>query len=82
MWEDGSSIINGIKFLYSAKVFDVGSEFGINNGRISKLQVVKDIREDSWNWDNTIINYDRGWDIRPRTETEKKALQYVLDLYK
>lgn len=82
MWEDGSFIIDGIKFLYSVKVYDEGSEFGINNGRISKLQVVKDIREDSWNWDNTIINYDRGWDIRPRTETEKKALQYVLDLYK
>lgn len=82
MWEDGSFIIDDIKFLYSAKVFDVGSEFGINNGRISKLQVVKDIGEDSWTWDNTIINYDRGWDIRPRAGIEKKALQYVLDLYK
>lgn len=47
-----------------------------------KLQVVKNIGENSWTWDNTIINYDRGWDIRPRTELEKKVLKHILDLYK
>lgn len=82
MWEDGFFIIDGVKFLYQAKVFDLGSEFGINGGRISKLQVVMDISENPWTWNNTIINYDRDWDIRPRTEIEKKALQYLLNLYK
>lgn len=61
MWESGSFEINGVKYKYEAKVYDVGSKYGINNGRISKLKVVNDIGPNSWTWDNTVINYDRGW---------------------
>ena len=82
MWESGTVVIDNIAFLYNVKVYDVGSPNGIKNGRVSKLHVVKDIGADSWNWSNTIINYDRGWDIRPRTELEKKVLNHILDLYK
>ena len=82
MWESGTVVIDGVAFLYNAKVYAVGSPNGIKNGRVSKLHVVKDIGVDSWNWSNTIINYDRGWDIRPRTELEKKVLNHILDLYK
>lgn len=82
MWEKGAVVIDGVTFLYEAKVYAVGSPNGINDGRVSKLQVVKDIGENSWTWNNTIINYDRGWDIRPRTELEKKVLKHILDLYK
>jgi len=48
-WVSGN--VNGIKF--SAKVFDIGSMFGIDNGRVSKLQI------------ENVCNYDRGWDIEP-----------------
>ena len=82
MWETGSVDIDGVTFLYEAKVYALGSPNGIKDGRVSKLRVVKDIGENSWTWNNTVINYDRGWDIRPRTELEKKVLKHILDLYK
>ena len=42
---------------FCAKVFDEKSIYGINNGRVSKLGV---------RYKTTpIINYDRGWDLRP-----------------
>ena len=44
-------------YSFSAKVYDRASGFGINNGRVSKLTVWRDGQE--------IMNYDRGWDVRP-----------------
>ncbi|GHU58590.1 hypothetical protein FACS1894133_3630 [Clostridia bacterium] len=44
---------------FNAKVFDEGSVYGINNGRVSKL----DIRIDG----KIAVNYDRGWDVKPQT---------------
>lgn len=44
-----------------AKVYPNPSEYGIDNGRISKLSIFdKD--------NNTIANYDRGWDVIPKEE--------------
>lgn len=82
MWREGSFTIDGVDLKYEAKVYAVGSRNGINNGRVSKLQIVIATKDDQWTWDNTIVNYDRGWDIRPKTELAKKALSYVLELYK
>ena len=42
---------------YSIKLFGEPSEFGINNGKISKLQLKQD--------GEIVANYDRGWDIYP-----------------
>jgi len=53
MWTRGT--IEG--YAYCIKHFEEGSEFGINNGRISKLHISKD--------GVTLANYDRGWDILP-----------------
>ncbi len=55
------------------KQFEEGSEFGIDNGRISILDVrfKKDL----------IISYSRGWDIKPKTDFEKKVLDKILKLY-
>lgn len=69
MWENGT--INGAQF--EAKVFEEGSQFGINGGRISKLHVVKD--------GACIINYDRGWDIRPATPDALAILGQILCMY-
>ena len=69
MWKFG--MINGYE--YEAKVFDLGSEYGINGGRISKLFVKKDGR--------VVINYDRGWDVRPKTKEAKQVLAEILRIY-
>lgn len=84
MWKEGRFNIDGVKFFYSAKVFECGSEFGINGGRISKLSVWKSEGDYyCYPLNNLIINYDRGWDIKPRpcNKLHTKALEYVLSLY-
>lgn len=76
MWIKGSFAVDGICFSYEAKVFDEGSQFGINGGRISKLNVRTTFTV------NTVMQYDRGWIVRPKTVFEEKALDYILNLYK
>ncbi len=52
---------------FQAKLFDVGSTSGINNGRVSKLSIWDEkIRQEKQNFIAAcVVNYDRGWDIRP-----------------
>lgn len=60
-------------YSFAAKVFDYGSEFGIENGRISKLHV--------WNrHGKEIMHYDRGWSgcIPPRTREHLAILQEIM----
>jgi len=58
-WLDG--FVGGCKI--SAKVYKEPSQYGIDGGRISKLEIIdKD--------NNTLVNYDRGWDIKPSKEFE------------
>jgi len=58
--------IKGIKgkFKICAKVFSTKSDFGIQGGRISKIQICNTSQE-HWGFDACYLNYDRGWDIRP-----------------
>ena len=60
---------------YWAKVYDEPSEYGINEGRISKLTV-------SINGVN-VICYDRGWDLEPAEDDKSAqvALAILLDQY-
>lgn len=56
---------------FHAKLFDQGSTYGINFGRVSKLSVYTDDASKTGNYgfDHMIVNYDRGWDIKvPRTK--------------
>ena len=39
MWKEGSLRVNGDIFHYWMKVYDTGSRFGIDGGRISKLML-------------------------------------------
>lgn len=55
---------------YSIKVYDKPSKFGINHGKISKLE----LRQDG----EIVANYDRGWDIYPDTKEAKLALCILL----
>lgn len=55
-----SSWVNGTvdRFTFEAKLFDNPSCFGINDGRVSKLNIANAMGR----W---VVNYDRGWDIKP-----------------
>ena len=69
MWRYG--IING--FEYEVKVYDTGSQYGINEGRISKLWLKGPEGEAA---------YDRGWDYEPTTPEVEKAVQALLERFK
>ncbi len=57
---------------YWAKVYDEGSEYGINEGRISKLTIkIEGV---------TTLCYDRGWDIEPDEDDEATMIAYSIIL--
>lgn len=55
------------EYTFEAKLFDDPSSFGINHGRISKLSIYNDqSRQEKKDFlAACIVNYDRGWDIKP-----------------
>ena len=75
LWKEGSIGIplkdGGNKIAhYWAKVYDEGSEFGIDEGRISKLTIKIDGK--------TVVNYDRGWDIEPDENDRATMIAYSI----
>jgi hypothetical protein len=67
-----------VNYTFQAKIYDEGSKFGINKGRISKLMIWKNEHGRGNFNKNIIANYDRGWDIQPKNEMDKEALQRIL----
>ena len=55
---------------YWVKYYDEPSQFGINGGRISKLMIRIDGK--------ITCNYDRGWDVEPKDEATKAALEILM----
>lgn len=53
---------------YWVKAFEEGSEYGINEGKISKLTIKIDGCE--------VVNYDRGWDIEPDENDKATMIAY------
>lgn len=45
---------------FCAKIFEEGSHYGIDGGRISKLEIRAG--------NEILCSYDRGWDVRPSEE--------------
>ena len=70
LWREGEIKIGKSSYRYCAKVYDEGSEWGINEGRVSKLWISKDGK--------TVCNYDRGWDIKPADPDTELALEILL----
>jgi len=69
------------KFKFIAKVYSEPSEFGIKNGHISKLQVC-DSSKPRWGLSaNCFVNYDRGWDVRPKDTPEREFLNKLLESF-
>lgn len=57
MWKKGSIKTENSVIHYWIKVYEGGSQYGIDQGRISKLTLKRD--------DKIIANFDRGWDVEP-----------------
>lgn len=76
MWHEGTIVIPiiGPKATkvahYWVKAYDEGSVFGINNGKISKLQININ--------DETVVSYDRGWDIEPDENDPAVMVAYYI----
>ena len=78
MWEKGTVRIPTendeiIEIRYCAKVYDVGSIYGIEEGRISKLTLTQNGRK--------VYNYDRGLDLDCQTSEADVALAILLKKY-
>ena len=69
-WSRGAATVGTRTYRVEIKWFDEPSQFGIKNGRVSKLWVSDD--------EGPVINYDRGWDTRPATAEAKAILKAVL----
>ena len=66
--KEGKTVVH-----YWAKVYDEGSQYGIDGGRISKLTLKMD---GEW-----IATYDRGWDIKPTCPEAEMALAILMEEY-
>ena len=73
MWKEGNLKIHNSIFHYWMKVYEEGSQFGIDGGRISKLMLKRDGK--------VVCNYDRGWDIEPTCKEAELALCILLNNY-
>ena len=68
MWDKGTLEIDGTKVEYWVKHYEEGSEFGINEGRISKL----DCRADG----EMILHYERGGTLSRRRNSPAKPWKF------
>ena len=73
MWSKGSIEIDGTKVQYWVKHFEDGSEWGIDGGRISKLECRADGK--------MLLHYERGWDMEPETELGYRAYAILTKMY-
>jgi hypothetical protein len=73
MWSDGiiANPTTGTNYKYWVKHYEEGSEYGINGGKISKLTICKHGSTQN------LVNYDRGWDVRP-TDAEVNAVYEIV----
>ena len=58
---------------YWVKAYDEPSEYGIEEGKISKMEIQIN--------GQTVCNYDRGWDIYPETEEANIAYAILMQEY-
>lgn len=73
MWREGKIEVGNRTIQYWIKSFDLGSHYGIDEGRISKLMLKRD--------GQIIANFDRGWDIEPIDANAQAALEIFMKEY-
>ncbi|WP_353856857.1 hypothetical protein [Bacillus sp. Bos-x628] len=72
-----SGFVNNGEYHFDAKLFDKGSLYGINKGRVSLLTVSIG---DKWTGlENCILNYDRGWDVKPQKDEHIKVFTEIVN---
>ena len=69
-WDIKKIKFRGKEYSIGRKIYDEPSEFGINGGRISKL-FIRDKKTGDY-----LVNFDRGWDVKPKTEEAKDLFTY------
>ena len=74
VWTMATAEVSGKKYRIQMVRFDEPSIYGIRKGRISKLWVRGADGA-------VVINYDRGWDIRPSTDEGKAILAAITKQY-
>ena len=72
-WQEGALRVHESTFHFWVKVYDKGSKYGIDGGRVSKLMLKRD--------GLIVCNYDRGWDVKPVDEDTELAKDIVLHQY-
>lgn len=70
MWKEGVIGIHGIPYHYWIKVYEEGSIYGIDGGKISKLMIKRK--------GEIVCNYERGWDMKSKDEDTQIALAILL----
>ena len=73
MWSEGSIKVRNSLFHYWVKHYDEPSEYGINEGRVSKLTLRRNGK--------IVCNFDRGLDVEAVDEETKLALAILLKEY-
>jgi hypothetical protein len=61
-------------YQWEGKVYDEPSQYGIDNGRISKLSIKKDGK--------VVVHYNRGWDLPPGSEEDANVVNEIVKEYK
>jgi hypothetical protein len=74
-WIDIAFDLDGKHYAAEAKVFDVGSQYGINRGRISKLCIRR-------TGDGVVYQYDRGSVFSPADADAIEAKNIIVNLFK
>lgn len=70
MWKEGSLKVYNSIFHYWMKVYEEGSQFGIDGGKVSKLMLKRN--------GEIVANYDRGWDVKPTDPDTQLAVEILL----
>ena len=73
MWSEGSIKVRNSLFHYWVKHYDEPSEWGINEGRVSKLILKRN--------GEIVYNFDRGLDVEAVDKETKLALAILLKEY-
>ena len=73
MWSKSYITIGKTRYYYCVKHYEEGSQFGINGGRISKMNIRRD--------NKTVYNYERGLDVPPADKEIEMAVKILLDKF-
>lgn len=72
-WIEGVLRVESGSYHYWMKIYDAGSQYGIDGGRVSKLMLKRR--------GEIVCNYDRGWDTEPVDEETELAKEILLAQY-